>query len=263
MAAKLLIFTPTYGDGPQPATLAAIAALTFDGELVHEISWHNPHFDRANDMRNVIAQYQRGRQMALDGGYDGLLCIEHDMIIPPHAAQTLWDDGAPVVYGVYTLRHESYVMNAWTKRGIRLGKPMSFYPDLMTSARQAGRVEVGGLGFGCTLIRRHVLEKIPMRNEGGNAPDTPFAKDCLRRGFMQIARFDVACQHIDNGITLEPFMDGGIACRIYALRDATLTLNGQPWALEKERYYTVAPPVAKVWARAGHVRITSGVSGAS
>lgn len=253
---KLLVFTPTYGDGPLPATLASVAAQVFDGELMHEVSWHNPI--PTKDMRNVVAQYQRGRQMVLDGSYDALLCVEHDMVIPPNAAQVLWDDGAPVVYAVYRLRHETHVLNAWTVNGRRLGKPMSFYPAIVAEALKAGRIECAGLGFGCTLIRREVLQKINMRNEDGNAPDTPFAKDCLRKGIKQIARFDVPCQHIENGIVLEAFTDGGVAVRAYALRDATLEHDDKPYILERHRYYTLPPPVAQRWAAEGHVKITTG-----
>jgi hypothetical protein len=253
---KLLVFTPTYGAGPEPATLASIAAQVFDGDLTHEVSWLNPY--PGKDMRNVVAQYQIGRQMTLDGGYDAMLCVEHDMVLPPHAAQTLWDDGSPVVYAVYRLRHSTFVLNAWRKKGRRLGKPMSFYSNEIQQARQAKRVEVGGLGFGCTLIRRQVLERIPMRNEDNNAPDTPFAKDCLKHGIQQIARFDVACQHIENGVVLEPFGEGGIANRVYALRDAQLPFNGDMWMLERGRYYTVPPSIARAWAATGDVRITTG-----
>lgn len=196
--------------------------------------------------------------MTLDGGYDAMLCVEHDMVLPVHAAQTLWDDGAPVVYGVYRLRHSSFVLNTWQRKGRHLGKPMSFYPDQINEARQAGRVEVGGLGFGCTLIRREVLERVQMRNEDDNAPDTPFAKDCLRRGIQQIARFDVACQHIENGVTLEAFEEGGIANRVYAPQDVTLLMDDRLWHLERGRYYTVPPSIAQSWAATGQVRITTG-----
>lgn len=253
---KLLVFTPTYGDGLLDSTLDAVAALAFDGTLTPVISRHNPY--PGKDMRNVTAQYQRGRQMVLDGDYDGLLCVEHDMIPPPHAAQTLWDDGAPVVYGVYRLRHDTHVLNAWTRNGKRLGKPMSFYPGLIAQARRDGRIECAGLGFGCTLMRREVLQRITFRDESGNAPDTPFAKDCLRKGIQQIARFDVACQHVEDGVALEAFTDGGTASRVYALQDAMLEMDSRPYVVERHRYYTVPPSVAAVWAKAGHVRITSG-----
>lgn len=254
---RILAFTPTYGNGPLAETIASVAAQVFDGELVSEVSWHNP-FPGA-DMRNVTAQYQRARELTLDGRYDALLCVEHDMVIPLHAAQTLWDDGAAVVYGVYRLRHTSHVLNAWMTNGRRLGKQMSFYPEKITEARKAKRIEVAGLGFGCTLIRRHVLEQVRIRNEDDNAPDTPFAKDCLRKGIQSYARFDVPCLHIENGIRLEPFTEDGIACRVYALRDGTLDLNGKPYIVERDRYYTVLPSVAAVWADAGHVRITAGM----
>lgn len=251
---KLLVFTPTFGDGPQPATLAAIAALQFDGELVREVSWHNPF--PGYDLRNVKLQYQRGRQMVLGGDYDGLLCIEHDMVPPPHAAQTMWNDGAPVVYGVYTLRHNTHMLNLWFKKGDwRKGLSFSFYPELVAQGRRDGRIECAGVGFGCTLIRRHVLEQLDFRDEPDFAPDSPFAWDCLRRGIEQIARFDVPVGHIDGGLVLDPFADGGIVNRVLMLQNASIPIYGKMRELDKDCNYTLPPDVAAELEAAGKATI--------
>lgn len=254
---KLLVFTPTFGDGPRPETLEAIDRLRFDGELVREVSWHNP-FPGADNMRNVTAQYQRAHDLVIFGSFDALLCVEHDMVPPRHAAQTLWDDGGQVVYGVYRLRHGDVVINLFAKEGRTIGTPLSMLPAEMRKGRAAGRMEIAGLGFGCTLMRRDVLEKIRFRDEHGNAPDVPFAEDCLRRGVAQFGRFDVPCGHIAEGVLLEPYTEEGIAARVYALEDATLESKGEPYFIERGRYYTVPPSDALRWRAGGYVRITNG-----
>ncbi len=253
----LLVFTPTYGDALRPETVASVNAQQFDGSLTHEISYHNPY--PIGDMRNVTAQYQRARDLLLAGDYDALLTVEHDMVLPPDAAQRLWDTDAPVVYGVYMLRHGSNVLNLWRYTGGRnLGMSLSLYPDELRRARRAKTWRVSGVGFGCTLIRREVLERIPFRQDpSGNAPDIPFALDCLQRGVVAVGRFDVACGHIEGGKVLKPYVNGGIVARAYALQDVTVNVEGESRRLVKDRYYTLPLPVAGELARAGYVRLTN------
>lgn len=95
---SLLIFTPTYADGPRGETLASVSQQQTTLEITHEVSWlDNPLPGRR--MENVIAQYQKAWKMALDGGYDALLTVEHDMVLPSNAVQKLWDTDAAVAMG--------------------------------------------------------------------------------------------------------------------------------------------------------------------
>lgn len=255
---SLLVYTPTYDGLLRPETVASVEAQRYHGLLTYEVSEHNPYPGR--DMRNVTAQYQRARQLCLDGGYDALLTVEHDMVLPPDAAQKLYDTDAPVVYGVYMLRHGSNVLNAWKYSGDRnLGMSLSLYPAELKRARQAGVARVCGVGFGCTLIRREALIKAPFRqSDDGNAPDIPFALDCLHRGVVAMARFDVACGHIHEGRILDAYQNGGIVARVYALQEVNVTVDGQTVHLTKGRYYTLPMELAGELARAGYVQVTNG-----
>jgi len=194
--ARILAYTPTYGDGPRAETLEAVSAQTWGGELTHEVGWLNP-FPRV-DNRNVVAQYERARAMALEGDYGALWTVEHDMYPPKDALALLWETGEPVVYGVYMLRHGAFVLNAWEylPNSINLGESLSLKRD---RSILRGVVPVSGIGFGCTLIRRPVLEAL--RFHGGEttrqAPDLPFARECVRDGIRQVAHFDVLCGHYD------------------------------------------------------------------
>jgi hypothetical protein len=214
-------------------------------------------------MRNVVHQFQRGRQLALEGDYDAMLSVEHDMIVPPDALDRLWATDAGAVYGCYQLRHKMKSVNLFRYENERaVGMSLSLYPRELRLARLQGWIEVSGAGFGCLLFRRKVLESIPFR-DAGNAPDLPFATDCVRKGVKQIGRTDVVCGHIDNvwaKATLWPFdeKDLGMIARVEALQNVTIADEGDTVVLLKGRYYSLSITAATEAQRAGYVRINNG-----
>lgn len=224
----------------------------------HEVSWHNPY--PGQKMKNVLAQYQRGQQLALDGGYDAMLTVEHDMILPTGAIDRLMDTDADVVYGVYMLRHGTPCLNAWQYVNDRnLGMSLSLYPKELEAAKAAGQWRVSGVGWGCTLIRRNVLEKIAIRAAGdSDAGDMGFATDCLHAGIKMIARFDVPCGHYhENGEILEAFRQGGHVYRVLALQTFNAGVDGRTVEMKKGKYYSVPADDAVNLERGGYVKITT------
>lgn len=210
-------------------------------------------------MENVIAQYQKAWKMALDGGYDALLTVEHDMVLPSNAVQKLYDTDAPVVYGVYMLRHGIPTLSAWQYiNSTNLGMSLSLYPNEVIEARRRGWARVCGVGWGCTLIRREVLERVSVRSTAASdAGDMAFATDCVRADILQIARFDVPCKHImPDGTVLDPYK-GGIVARVLALQTFNANVGGSSLPMKKDRYYTVPPEVGYELQRAGYVTVTN------
>lgn len=222
---RVLLVCPTYAvEGvPQiwPETQASIAALTApEGvELVIETPMNNPYPGEGH--RNTLHQYNVARQDALSGGYDALLAVEHDMIVPPDALIKLWQTDAPVVYALYVLRHGSNLVNLMTHNGNKnMGESFSLHGREYSEAVKRGAVEVSGVGFGCTLIRREALQAHSFHGmEESYAPDYGFAVDCLRGGTRQYARFDVVCGHIDPEANCVLWPKNGtmntIKCKIY------------------------------------------------
>jgi hypothetical protein len=200
------------------------------------------------------------RGWTLAGGYDALLTVEHDMVLPPDAVEKLVDAGAPVAYGVYMLRHGSNVTNAWEHTGGRnLGMSLSLYPERLAAAKRCGVVEVSGVGFGCTLIRRDVLEQIAFRPDGkAKAPDIPFATDCLRAGIRQVAHFGVACGHVHEGKVLTMNNDSGRMVEAIALQDVTINVQGQTVRLVQGTSYAMPADEAGELVRAGYVLVADG-----
>jgi hypothetical protein len=146
---------------------------------------------------NVLDKYVHAREMALEGGYDALLTIEADMVVPPMALARLSQVQADVAYGLYCSRHGNFPWLAALALHERSAVFLSTArPDLMS--RVWGRViETKGVGLGCTFIWRHVLERIPFRCPDVKvANDWYFALDCQAAGFTQKTDCGVVCGHI-------------------------------------------------------------------
>ena len=252
---RVLAFTPTYGSALRPETVASIVGQRWAGELVWEVGRFNPF--PPPDLRNVVEQYRRGRERALAGGFDALWTVEHDVVLPPDALERLWGAGGAVVYGVYLFRHGANVVNALEWVGDRnIGMSLSLAPRALARAQRMGEVEVSGAGFGCTLMRREVLERIPFRPDGEQAPDIPFATDCLRAGVRQVARFDVLCGHVNDGEVLtmaEERGNGGVTVEV--LQDVTAGVEGTSVRLVRGSVRPLPVETAQELARAGYVRI--------
>lgn len=148
--------------------------------------------------------------MALNGGFDALVTLEHDMLMPSNALALLASTTeAGVVYAPYMLRHGTPVLSLWQYIGSRnLGMSLQNYPAELSRLRQAGVGIVSGVGWGCTLIWRATLERIPFHDGGGANPagDVQFAEDCLRAGVVAMGRFDCPIGHFtEEGRLLMPY----------------------------------------------------------
>ena len=259
---RLLVYMPTctLPDGTEamsPESAESVRGQQIDGDLVFEIGRLNP-FPGA-DHRNVTAQYQRARTMMLEGGYDALLTVEHDNVLPDSGAvQRLLDTPGDVIYAPYVLRHGVAVLSTWQYIGDRnLGESLTLHPDELAQARAAVVWRVCGVGHGCTLFHRHVLEKIDFRCGEGNqhAPDIPFAQDALAAGFVSNGRFDVAVLHRQNDAWLHPYETIGkkrYYCRVTV---NALTPDGSRFRLVQGEYVEMLPSQAYDLARAGFVTI--------
>lgn len=220
MDRSVMIFTPTFLiDGKEKisqATRRSIQALRWQGTKDWIIGLKNPY---QSGGVNVLAQYIEGREIFLAGDYEALLTVEHDIIVGSETLERLWSVMFPegeielkcdVVYGIYMLRHGLSQMNAWRMEGsVTPGVSFSNYPeDLERMLERRDVLRVSGIGFGCTLFRREVLENVSFhaaREDKCPIPDIPFATDCLRHGYVQGAHFGARCGHVDhNGTVLFP-----------------------------------------------------------
>ena len=255
---KLLLYTPTYENGLRAECRESVLGQ----QTGHVWEWVLDSEDPfpAPDHRNVLVKYQRGRRMALDGGFDALVTVEHDMVLPPDALEKLASTTqAGVVYAPYVLRHGAAALNTWQYIGPQnLGMPLGLYPHELQRYREAGVGRICGCGWGCTLIWRNVLERVAFHDGGGTNPpgDIQFAMDCLRAGVVAFGRFDAPCGHFDDdGRLLMPYADAPPMARVEALEAVNVFIAGNSTRLVPGMRYTVTQREAWDLVRAGYVRV--------
>uniref|UniRef100_A0A6M3KD75 Glycosyltransferase n=1 Tax=viral metagenome TaxID=1070528 RepID=A0A6M3KD75_9ZZZZ len=156
----------------------------------------NPH---DCDKDNITHNYNIARTKLLSGGYDALLSVEYDMIIPPDALFRLADLDADIAYSLYCWRRGRHRWSAYTELNGTTGKSICEGPD---KGREVwGKtLDVAGVGLGCTLIKRRVLEAVKFRVEEPTKAhiscDWWLAHDAGKLGYSQRADLGVVCGHL-------------------------------------------------------------------
>lgn len=269
---KILLYCPTYEVSKgklaaHQATLDSIDALIIpDGvDMDVSIDPYNPlpvTGIAKQDHENTLIKYRRARQRVLAQHYDVVLFIEHDMIVPEDALVKMLNTDADVVYGLYLFRHVSPVLNCLRDVKARwVDMSVTFFDELREKGYKQGWLECSGSGFGCTLIHRHVLERIDFRRaeSGHPVPDMPFATDCLRAGYKQICRFDVQCGHIKtDGSVIWPSKTGGdimANVKIYVYRSFNANISGKTEHFEEGEKAEMPEQYAGEFMRAGYIGV--------
>lgn len=177
-----------------------VMALEWDGPLSVLLQRDNP---RGGGRLDHLHQYQRGRYAFLRGPYDAMLVIESDILPPGDTLKRLWALDCDLAYGVYTFRSPRNPVNVsqiYPQPAKNRGSTLSGVPGLWAAACAKGVIKCSGQGFGCILIRRHVLEEIEFRlsddhlNKGAHC-DTFFHDDAYAAGFQMKADTRVLCGH--------------------------------------------------------------------
>lgn len=194
---KVLIYCPLNPRRPRifARSLQSILTLEWDGpaEIVFGRD-DNPPLGQAG-YDNLLEKHNRARELALAGGYDALFLVEADMIVPSDALVRLAQVDADVAYGLYCSRHGRYQWLAFSEISESSGK--SIDRNRRFCVDHWGKViPTVGVGMGCTLIHRRVLEAMPFRRYGACADDWYFSLDCIARGFTQAHDLGVVCGHI-------------------------------------------------------------------
>ena len=202
---KVLIYVPLAPMTPRIYARSMTSILSMQWQEPCEIVFGRNDMDKwpshNQGYLDVTEKYNRAREMTLSGGYDALMTIESDMIIPKLALERLSRVEADVAYGLYVSRHGKLQWLAFDKITDKPYYGSSLSDDPINSREAWGQVvETVGVGMGCTFIHRHVLEKIEFRcPDPAVANDWFFSLDCQANGFVQKHDCGVVCGHIQGG----------------------------------------------------------------
>jgi hypothetical protein len=130
--------------------------------------------------------YNHLRDKFLDGDYEYLFIVESDLFPHESMLKDLMVNDVDIVGAPYYLNlHKSpehIIPCVTTGKFKTLGGVMqetfASFQDLDGELKQIG----GGIGFGCILLKREVLEKVVFTHDRCHA-DTYFHRDCHRAGF--------------------------------------------------------------------------------
>lgn len=153
---------------------------------------------------NLKEKQNRARDIVLNNNYDYLLFIEEDLIIPPDAIHLLLACNSDVAYSLYPFRRYPFMLSCWlgTNENEIYGYPLDLFSNVMKD-NWNNILDCDGVGFGCTLIHRSVLETLSFRigwnDKEGDIPhsDTWFAVDCIKHNYTQRINMQCKCGHIN------------------------------------------------------------------
>lgn len=203
---RILVAVPTF-ENIYPDTYKSIYALD-KGE--HEVTFD---FVRGYDCataRNRIAQN------ALDGGFDYVLMVDNDVVLPQDALLNLLDDAKDVCLGYYAHRDADNRYNGRTsvcKLQRADGSAYFNYPleseytaEEMAALRRDGKhkIRIHGGGMGCALIRADVFRRcdypwydwVNYESRGMLSEDLFFCERCKAKNITVWTDTRVGCGHL-------------------------------------------------------------------
>lgn len=146
---------------------------------------------RVDQVRNLIADW-------VVKGYDYLFAVDHDVTFGPGTLERLLSHDKPVISGIYRQRLPEQAIEIFDYDGRRMK-----YEEISG----VNLVEIGGCGFGCTLVKKEVFQKIgypqfeyhhALDHNHTVSEDTDFCKKAINAGFTIWCDPMVLCGHIGS-----------------------------------------------------------------
>lgn len=162
---------------------------------------HIPYTDTTRK-RQMIA-YNLILKRFLESDCTHLFVVESDVFPHKYTLQLLLEHNKPVVSATYWLGLEgqqkmlcwtNQAFNCVTKRG---EKKSTFSSNFEKPEHVDGKLRSvkGGCGFGCCLIKREVIEKLPKMRIGALHADTYFHEDLQFMGIPRYIDTRIVCEH--------------------------------------------------------------------
>lgn len=193
---QILIGIPTKGQ-IDIETAISIANLDWDG---HTVTY--AHSDGAG-VYGIAQARNRLCEKAIDGGYDKLMMIDSDMIVPEDAIVHLLDPDVPIVTGCARYKNDSRRSPLFKHFQDGTGSDAWVWDEI-----PAGRFSIKSGGVACAMIDVGLLNRIPRpwfvweeRNNGSYVgEDIGFYEKVRALGIAPQADGRVKCGHIGRKI---------------------------------------------------------------
>lgn len=171
--------------------------------------------DYGNRNASCTMKRNRTREVFLAGDYDALLCFDSDIIAPTDSLKRLVALDADIAYGLYVNRPFPHQWCAAVMLQEQRWQSLSSLPD--TARELWGEViDVCGVGFGFTLIKRHILEAAPFRDWTNVSCDWGLSYDAQQNGWSQVMDLGCVLGHIKrDGAVLWPDRDALVRTEAY------------------------------------------------
>lgn len=185
---RLLIAVPTF-ETITPDTFKSIYGLRGTSYL--------PQFDFVRGYDCARARNEICRE-AIRDGFDYVLMVDSDIVLPDITLECMLDDPAPVTLGCYPQKGRGEVAELF-KVGTR-----DFTDKFTWDEVPQGRFEVKGGGFGCALVDVGLLREMGsgwfryVEYESGDvlSEDLYFCDRCAQIGVPVVADGRVRCGHV-------------------------------------------------------------------
>ena len=186
---KILIAVPTF-ETIMPETFKSIYELdTIDAECNFDFV---KGYDCAKARNAIVCK-------ALSGGYDYVLMVDSDIILPPDTLLHFLNEPADICFGVYPHKNTTNGKAEIFKPGTDNFELRFSYKELKTD-----RIKVKGAGFGCAFVSTDVFRKMQypyfryVINESGSAlsEDLYFCDVASKIGYDLWADTRIKCGHL-------------------------------------------------------------------
>lgn len=154
---------------------------------------------RIDQIRNLIAHHT----IMLD--YDYLFSIDYDIKLPKYALTKMLSEDKDIISGIYIQRkHEAKIPEIY-----RANETGGVKPIHINEVQGNNVIDVDGCGFGCVLIKTHVLKEIgypqfvyhnTLDFQHTLSEDIDFCFKAKQKGFKIYADCSVKCEHIGTHI---------------------------------------------------------------
>lgn len=187
---KILVAVPTFEN---------ICVETFRSIYNMDKGGHDVDFESVKGYDCAKARNDIGRK-TLDGGYDAVLMVDSDIILPKDTLVNLTEITSDITLGCYPHKNtETHEVELF-----RVGQKDFTARYTYESMPMQDRIIVKGGGFGCALIRAYVFRKLPYpwfqyvcyTNKNSLSEDLYFCSSANRHHLRIEADTRVRCGHL-------------------------------------------------------------------